>query len=439
MKKLFEDKENRMELIQTLLLGIVCIALAVLAYRKMVEIEIINLIFVLFAILSLREAFANKINKRKIAPLCDAAIISIVATMLNVELFDTTRERVLLESIFNWCTVWILIMAVAIAYLTIILSRNKRWTQEEYENWKALGQERKYKNREENENQKIFKKKNRIDIKKEKLENKKETKRLKREARKNKLEHGLKEKAKRDAVKQVKVRLRMWEKLERPTKPKKARLLKCLKNESIKILSGILTAVCLSVYLAVPHLNKTHDEFITKWVKDIWDMGQEMVQTSEIMEAPKQPESIDALDFGQVYEPIKAAESSKEPEPTVASKTTEVPESAKALESTEAPEYVEPTAASKIIERISKYTAFYIAIIGIFLSSVFLLFEMFRNILTKQFFDKGGSAADSPDFMKEYAMSISILIVGYSVLIAFSGCPVFRYQPWYGAVYCISF
>lgn len=128
MKKFFQDERERVKLIQSLLLGIVCIVLAVVAYRSIVERGIVNLVFLFFALLNLREAVIENINRKKAVPLFNAAIISIIAMILNIELFDTLSKGSLLENILNWCTAWILITAAAFSYLSVILYRNMRWT-----------------------------------------------------------------------------------------------------------------------------------------------------------------------------------------------------------------------------------------------------------------------------------------------------------------------
>ena len=63
-------------------------------------------------------------------------------------------------------------MTITFAYLSVILYRNKRWTQEEYDQWKKLRKQRKLENRMESENYKIEKKRNQIENRKRKMENK---------------------------------------------------------------------------------------------------------------------------------------------------------------------------------------------------------------------------------------------------------------------------
>lgn len=345
MKKLFEDREKRNEWIQGLLLGIVCIALAISAYWNIVETRIINLIFVFFAILNLGEAFTEHINGQKVAPLCNAAIVSIVATILNIEFFDTSSKRILLGTIFNWCTAWIFIMAESFSYLSIVLYRNKRWTQEEYENWKALKEERRLKNRKESESYKIAKKMAWAENQKKKLENNGEIENLRRTAKYNRIQRKLKSEEEKGEAKQ--------------------------QRTQINVIAVIIMIVFVALYLSVPIMNRYFGNFIVEWVKAIGLLNQNMIAVSEGME------------------------------------------SAKAVEST------------KVTELIAKYTIFYVAIVGVLISACLLLIEISKRILGKLSVTGNQAGKDSSDFMSEYATAMSILIVGFSILIAFSELPDF--------------
>lgn len=185
MGNLFRNKDK---LIHGLLFSIICSVLAILAYRGIVRIGIVNLVFIVFAVFYLREAIADENNREKVAPLCNAVVVSIIAMVLNIELYDTAFSTTFLKGILNWCTIWIFITAVAFTYLSAILYRNKHWTQDEYEEWKRLKKERKLNNKKENENYKVEKTKAWINKKKRKLEHAHEIKEIKIANKKQKLE-----------------------------------------------------------------------------------------------------------------------------------------------------------------------------------------------------------------------------------------------------------
>ncbi len=242
MRNLFRNKEK---IIHVVLLSIICIVLAILSYRGIARIGIVNLVFILFAGLYLREALADENNKEKVAPLWNAVVVSIIAMILNIELHDTTSDTTFLKSILNWCTVWILITAGVFFYLSVILYRNKRWTQNEYEEWKRLKKERKLKNKKESENYKVEKTKAWVNHKRRKMEFTYETKEIKRENRRKKLERG---------------------------RGKSVRLEKC-----VGVVVVIITVFLLVSFISIPYLNSKFNGFIERWILNIASlMGAEI-------------------------------------------------------------------------------------------------------------------------------------------------------------------
>lgn len=416
MKKIFQDREKGIDLIQSILLGIVCIILAVLAYRGIVETGIVNLVFILFAVLNLREAFTNNINRQKIAPLCNASNISIIATVLNVELFDISFKRIFLGNILNWCTVWILITAVSLSYLSVILYRNKRWTQEEYENWKKLKQDRKFKNKQEIEKYKTEEKKAWIERKRKKLENeskqqeyKYKTEEIKRVAGRSKIEKDIKAKEENDDIKRNQKKIEI---LFRWTKFQKLKEQKPSKNkEKLKLNEKVINIVVLAIivgffglFFIIPILNSSTNNPINQWIESVEIL---LGYQNETQDGEEELNKIETS--ADLSEPQNKEEEVKEKE--VIANLNESKNEEKKLNE---------------IEVVVKYAIFYIAMIGTFVSLCLLLFVILKKIVIKMLLPNNWDEGEPLEFLNEYGTAISILIVGLSILTTFVNDPNFK-------------